>query len=183
MSRIGKQPIPIPNGVTVTINGSDVKVKGSKGELSHSFSPEITIKQENGEVIVTRPSDQRHHRALHGMTRALINNMVTGVSEGFTRTLIIEGVGYRAELDDKKLILNVGYSHPVHIEPSATLSFDVPKDSRGQQIIVTGIDKQEVGEISAFIRKQRPPEPYLGKGIRYSDETIRRKEGKSGKAL
>ena len=182
MSRVGKQPIPVPAGVNVSIKGSDIAIKGKGGELNYSFNPEMNVKQEGNEIIVTRPTDQRHHRALHGLTRALINNMVIGVSEGFTRILEIEGVGYRAEVTDKNLVLYVGHSHPIEIEPSATIVFDVPKDSRGRQIVVTGIDKQEVGEIAAYIRKQRPPEPYLGKGIRYKDEFIRRKEGKSGKA-
>lgn len=181
MSRIGKKPVPIPAGVSITIDGSTVTVKGPKGELKQTFVPEITIAQEGSEIIVTRPTDQRQHRALHGLTRALIANMVTGVSEGYTRGLEIEGVGYRAELQGQTLVLNLGYSHDIRIEPTKTLSFDVPKDSRGREIVVTGIDKQEIGEMAAFIRKQRPPEPYLGKGVRYKGEVIRRKEGKSGK--
>jgi large subunit ribosomal protein L6 len=181
MSRIGRKPVPIPAGVTIKIDGSTVTVKGPKGELTQTFVPEMTITQEDGQLLVARPNDQRQNRALHGLTRALIANMVLGVSEGFVRGLEIEGVGYRAELQGKTLVLNLGYSHDIRVEPTKTLSFDVPKDSRGREIIVTGIDKQEVGEMAAFIRKQRPPEPYLGKGVRYKGEVIRRKEGKSGK--
>lgn len=181
MSRIGKKPIPIPAGVTITIDGREVTVKGKKGELKFAFHPDMTVKQEDGQVVVTRPSDQRQHRALHGLTRALLNNMVMGVSEGFTRVLEIEGVGYRAEVAGKTLVLNLGYSHDIRIEPTSTMSFEVPSESRGRMIIVKGIDKQEVGEMAAYIRKQRPPEPYLGKGVRYQGEVIRRKEGKSGK--
>lgn len=182
MSRIGKQPVPLPKGVTVKIDGSEVTVKGGKGELSFAFSPDITIKEENGEIVVTRPSDLKHHRALHGMTRAVINNMVTGVSEGFTRVLEIEGVGYRAEVSGQDLILHVGYSHEVRIPPAAdTMKFDVPKESRGRQIIITDIDKQRIGEMAAYVRGRRPPEPYKGKGIRYAGERIIRKAGKAGK--
>lgn len=181
MSRIGKQPISVPAGVSVNIDGSDVTVKGKKGELSFTFNPDITIEQENGQLIITRPTDQRHHRALHGLTRALLNNMVTGVSEGFERTLDIEGVGYRAEMRGKDLVLHLGYSHEIVVKPSGTLEYEVPQDSRGRVIIVRGTDKQQVGEMAAFIRKQRPPEPYLGKGVRYRGEVVRRKEGKSGK--
>ncbi len=181
MSRIGKQPIPIPSDVTVTIKKNEVTVKGPKGELKNSFNPDISIRQENGEIIVERPTDHRHHRAFHGLTRALINNMVIGVSEGFTKELQINGVGYRAELQGKNLVLHVGYSHPVVIESTPTLSFDVPKDKRGTVILVQGIRKDEVGQAAAEIRKKRPPEPYKGKGIFYAGETIRRKAGKSGK--
>jgi large subunit ribosomal protein L6 len=182
MSRIGKLPIPIPKGVTVTIKKNEVAVKGPKGELSNIFNPDILVKEEDGQLIIERPTEQRHHRALHGLTRALINNMVIGVSEGFTKELHINGVGYRAELQDINLVLHVGYSHPVTFEPSDTLTFDVPKDKRGQVIVVHGIRKDEVGQIAAEIRKTRPPEPYKGKGIFYAGEQIRRKAGKSGKA-
>jgi large subunit ribosomal protein L6 len=182
MSRIGKQPIPLPKGVTITVDGSDVTVKGSKGELHRTFNPEITIKEEDGEVVLTRPTDQRHHRAMHGLSRALLNNMVVGVSDGFERKLEIEGVGYRAELQGQDLILHVGYSHEVRISPPENLSFTIPDESRGRVIIVSGIDKQVVGEIAAYVRKQRPPEPYKGKGIRYAGEYIRMKAGKAGKA-
>jgi large subunit ribosomal protein L6 len=181
VSRIGNLPIPVPNGVTVKINKNEVTVKGPKGELSNSFNPDITIRQENGELLVERPTDLRHHRAIHGLTRALVNNMVVGVSEGFTKELHINGVGYRAELQGNDLILHVGYSHPVLFEPSPTISFDVPKDKRGTVLFVQGIRKDEVGQIAAEIRKKRPPEPYKGKGIKYADEIIRRKAGKSGK--
>ena len=181
MSRVGKAPIAIPGGVKVTIEKTEVKVKGPKGELSQRVNPEIEIREEDGQVVVERPTDQKHHKSLHGLTRALINNMVVGVSEGFTRTLEIEGVGYRAELQGKDLVLHLGYSHPITVSATDTLSFDVPKDKRGTVVIITGIDKQEVGQIAAEIRKRRPPEPYKGKGIRYQGEIIRRKAGKSGK--
>jgi len=181
MSRVGRKPITVPGGVTVTINGSEVTVKGKKGELTRRFHPDIEVKLEDGTLNVTRPTDQRNHRALHGLTRALLNNMVVGVSEGFTRVLDIEGVGYRAEVAGGNLVLNLGYSHDIRIPSTKTLSFTVPADSKGRQIIINGIDKEEVGEMAAYVRKQRPPEPYLGKGIRYQDEVIRRKEGKTGK--
>ena len=179
MSRIGKMPVSLPKGVDVKIDGTDVSVKGPKGSLSQSLHPEMTIEMENGMVSVKRPSDSREHRALHGLTRALLNNMVVGVSNGFSKKLIVEGVGYRAEMQGTTLVLNVGYSHPVNFEPMQNLSYDV--QDRGKTIIVNGIDKELVGEISARIRKTRPPEPYKGKGIRYETETIRRKAGKAGK--
>ncbi len=180
MSRIGKLPIPIPEAVTVTINKNSVVVKGPKGELSQDFPPEITIKQEDGQIVVTRHSDHRTHRAKHGLTRALLNNMVVGVNSGFNRQLYIEGVGYRAALKDKNLVLNVGYSHPVVFEPPEGISFEI--DKSGRELAVVGIDKELVGEIAARIRRVRPPEPYKGKGIRYVGERIRRKAGKAGKA-
>ena len=179
MSRIGKMPIELPSGVKVDINGRDVAVSGSKGKLVRRFHPEMTVRKEDSTIFVDRPSDSRHHRALHGLTRALLNNMVLGVSDGFTRRLQIEGVGYRAEMQGKALNLNVGYSHPVKIEPPKDVTFEV--EDRGKLIIVFGIDKQVVGEISAQIRKVRPPEPYKGKGIRYEGEYVRRKAGKAGK--
>jgi large subunit ribosomal protein L6 len=182
VSRIGKQPIPIPQGVTVTINKNEVTVKGPKGELNQIFNPDMTIEQKDGEIIVTRPTNLRHHRSLHGLTRALLNNMVVGVTEGFEKRLVITGVGYRAELQGKSLKLNVGYSHDVIFEPTGTVTFDVPQDSRGTLVIIQGADKQEVGQMAAVIRKTRPPEPYKGKGIAYEGEHIRRKAGKSGKA-
>lgn len=181
MSRIGKQPVPLLKGVTVKVDGNEVTVKGPKGELSQTFNPDITIKEEGGEIVVTRPTDLKHHRSLHGLTRALINNMVIGVSEGFTRELTVEGVGYRAEVQGQDLVLFVGYSHDVRIAPPENVSFEVTKDSRGREIIITGIDKQVVGEIAANIRKVRPPEPYKGKGIRYKGEYVRMKAGKAGK--
>ncbi|MGH2538458.1 MAG: 50S ribosomal protein L6 [Candidatus Promineifilaceae bacterium] len=179
MSRIGRMPIELPKGVTVEIEGRAVTVKGGKGTLSRTFHPDMTIQQEDGVLRVERPSDERQHRALHGLSRALLYNMVHGVSQGFTRRLAVEGVGYRAELSGKNLVLHVGYSHPVELAPPANVQFEV--EGRGREIIISGIDKQVVGEISAQVRKVRPPEPYKGKGIRYGDEVVRRKAGKTGK--
>lgn len=179
MSRVGKKPVPIPDKVQVNIDGTEVTVKGPKGQLYHRFPVDMTIEQEGAEVIVTRPTDQRHHRALHGMTRALINNMVIGVSEGFTKTLTIEGVGYRAEMEGKTLVMHVGFSHPVPVEPPENVEFEV--EERGRIVRIKGIDKQVVGELAANIRKLRPPEPYKGKGVRYEGEYVRRKAGKAGK--
>ncbi len=181
MSRIGRLPIEVPAGVDVKIDGSYVHVKGPKGEMEFTFSPDITIKQEDGTIVVERPTDQPMHRALHGTTRSVINNMVMGVSKGFERVLEINGVGYRAELDGKNLIVNVGFSHPVVVEPPEGISFDV--DMKVRQIKVSGRDKQVVGQVAADIRKLRPPEPYKGKGIRYQDEYVRRKPGKAGKTV
>lgn len=181
MSRIGKLPIPIPQGVTVNINNNAVTVKGPKGELSRDFPPEITIEEKDGQVVVTRSSDHRIHRSKHGLTRALLNSMVVGVSAGFTKELAIEGVGYRAAIDGKKLVMNVGYSHPIEFNPPEGITFQVP-DRNGRQILVSGADKEVVGEIAAQIRRTRPPEPYKGKGVRYAGEQIRRKAGKAGKA-
>ncbi len=182
MSRIGKQPIALPKGVTVTINKNEVTVKGPKGELKQTFNPDLTIEQQEGHLTVARPSDARHHRALHGLTRALLNNMVVGVSNGFEKKLIITGTGYRAEAAGKDLTFYLGYSHPITVKSSATLSFDVPPESRGTVVIVKGIRKDEVGQVASEIRGLRPPEPYLGKGVAYADETIRRKAGKAGKS-
>lgn len=181
MSRIGKLPVSIPNGVSVNVNKNAVTVTGPKGELSKDFPPEIDIAQEAGTIVVTRHNDNRFHRAKHGLTRALLNNMVVGVSSGFNRQLDIEGVGYKAAVDGNKLVLNVGYSHPVEFDPPTGISFSVP-DKNGRQIIVSGIDKELVGEIAARIRRVRPPEPYKGKGIRYKGEVVRRKAGKAGKS-
>ena len=181
MSRVGRLPIDVPAGVEVKIDGSCVQVKGPKGELEWTFSPDITIKQEDGVIFIDRASDEPLQRALHGTTRALINNMVTGVSTGFERILEIEGVGYRAELDGKNLIVNVGFSHPVVVEPPEGISFDV--DMKVRQIKIAGYDKQVVGQVAANIRKLRPPEPYKGKGIRYQGEYVRRKPGKAGKTV
>lgn len=181
MSRIGKQPIALPDKVTVKIEKTSVTVKGPKGELSRDFSPDMAIKQNNGLLVVERPSDLRHHRALHGLTRALLANMVTGVSQGFRKTLQIEGVGYQASLQGKNLQLRLGHSHEVIVEPPTDIVFDVPKESRGTIIHVDGIDKQVVGQIAADIRGWRPPEPYKGKGVRYLGEYVRRKAGKAGK--
>lgn len=179
MSRIGKLPVPVPKGVTVAVDGHNVSVKGPKGTLMRDFHPEISIELENGVLAVKRPSDSRQHRALHGLTRSLLNNMIVGVSKGFTKSLEIEGVGYRAEMQGTTLVLNVGYSHPVEFKPLTNMSFAV--ENRNKTVIVSGIDKELVGEIAAQIRRTRPPEPYKGKGIRYSTEVVRRKAGKTGK--
>jgi len=172
-------PVEVPQGVDIDIKGSHVRVKGPKGQLEHTFPAAMKITLDKGILLVERPSDEQQHRALHGMTRALINNMVTGVSAGFEKVLQIEGVGYRAELNGLNLVLNVGYSHPVEIEPVEGISFDV--DTRARLIKILGYDKAVVGQVAADIRKVRPPEPYKGKGIRYQDERIRRKAGKAGK--
>jgi len=179
VSRIGRMPVMIPKGVEVEVKGSSIRVKGPKGEMSHTFPASMTITYEDGEVQVARPSDESIYRALHGMTRALINNMVVGVSTGFEKILEVNGVGYRAEMNGKNLVLNVGYSHPVVVEPDQGISFEV--DTRTRQIKVMGYDKQQIGQVAADIRKIRPPEPYKGKGIKYLDEKIRRKAGKAGK--
>jgi large subunit ribosomal protein L6 len=179
MSRIGLKPIPLPAKVQVDIRGNHVTVKGPKGELVRSFHPDMTIALEEQVLRVHRPTDSRTHRALHGLTRSLLANMVTGVSTGFTKTLEIEGTGYRAEMQGRDLILYVGHSHPITIVPPAGVSFEVPRG--GRTVTIQGIDKEVVGEIAARIRRQRPPEPYKGKGIRYSDERVRRKAGKAGK--
>lgn len=175
MSRIGRAPIPIPDGVTVDISGQNVVVSGPKGELRHTVVEPIRIAQEDGQLVVTRPTDRGPHRALHGLSRSLVANMVQGVSAGFERQLEIVGVGYRAQLRGAALELSVGYSHPVTIEPPAGVSFEVPSPT---QVVVRGIDKQVVGEITAQVRGVRPPEPYKGKGIRYAGEVVRRKVGK-----
>ena len=179
MSRVGKAPIQLPKGVSIDIDGSTVGVKGPKGELTRTLHPEMNISLEDGVLSVTRPSDDRQHRSLHGLTRALLNNMVTGVSDGFTKVLLIEGVGYRAEMNGQRLVLYVGYSHPVYFEPDNGISFAV--EERGRKVTIIGIDKEYVGEIAARVRKQRPPEPYKGKGVRYEGEIVRRKAGKTGK--
>ncbi len=179
MSRVGKAPIQLPKGVTVDVNGSTVAVKGPKGTLTRTLHPDMQVKIEDGVLNVTRPTDSRQHRSLHGLTRALVNNMVTGVSDGYNKVLMIEGVGYRAEMSGKNLTLYVGYSHPVHFEPERDIAFAV--EERGRKVIISGIDKEFVGEIAARVRKQRPPEPYKGKGIRYENEIVRRKAGKTGK--
>lgn len=180
MSRIGKQPVPIPAKVQVNIDGTEVTVKGPKGQLYHKFPTDVTIEQEDGVVVVTRLSDLPKHRAMHGTTRALIANMVSGVSQGFERVLEIEGVGYRAEMDGKTLVLYLGYSHPIRVEPPVDVEYAA--EERGRLVRIRGIDKQVVGELAAEIRKMRPPEPYKGKGVRYQGERIRRKAGKTGKA-
>ncbi|NDJ34501.1 MAG: 50S ribosomal protein L6 [Chloroflexi bacterium] len=179
MSRIGKQPIELPKGVSATINKSEVTVKGPKGELTRRFDPDMTFKQEDGHLIVERPTDQRHHRALHGLTRALLANMVTGVSEGYEIRLEIRGTGYRAEMQGQTLKLALGFSHDVLVEPPPELSFQV--EDRGALIIIQSIDKELIGQVAADIRGLRPPEPYKGKGVRYLGEYVRQKEGKAGK--
>ena len=178
MSRIGKAPIEIPAGVEVTVEGNLVRVKGPKGELSREIHPAMSITIENGALRVSRPSDEREHKALHGLTRTLIANMVEGVTKGYSKALELVGTGYRAAKQGNKLTLSVGYSHPVVFDPPAGIEFQVPAPN---QVIVTGIDKQLVGQVAADIRATRPPEPYLGKGIKYVGEHIRRKEGKAGK--
>lgn len=179
MSRIGRMPVTLPKGVDVQIEGTHVRVKGPKGEMEHTFPGTMMISVEDGTILVKRPSEDRIQRALHGMTRALINNMVVGVSTGFQRVLEVNGVGYRAEMQGKNLVLYVGYSHPVVIEPPEGISFDT--DAKTRQVKVMGYDKQMVGQVAADIRKVRPPEPYQGKGIKYLEEKIRRKAGKAGK--
>ena len=179
MSRVGRLPVAVPSGVQVQINGSDVRVKGPKGELKRTFSPEIGIALEGSTVHVTRASDEARIRALHGTTRALINNMVVGVSTGFTKVLEVDGVGYRAEMSGANLLLNLGFSHPVTVVPEAGITFEA--DAKTRQIKVIGIDREQVGQVASDIRKIRPPEPYKGKGIHYLGEKIRRKAGKSGK--
>jgi len=179
MSRIGKKPVSIPAGVQVKINGSVVTVKGPKGELKRTFVESITVAQEGAELKVTRPDDLRETRALHGLTRALLNNMVEGVTKGFKKTMVVEGVGYRAEMVGKNLMLYLGYSHPIMIVPPEGIA--IGADPKAKTVSVEGIDKEKVGEISAEIRALRPPEPYKGKGIRYDNEVVRRKAGKAGK--
>ncbi|MDD2496600.1 MAG: 50S ribosomal protein L6 [Desulfitobacteriaceae bacterium] len=177
MSRIGKMPIEIPNGVNVNIEGGMVSVKGPKGQLERTFHPDIAIAIEDNKVMVSRPSDDKNHRALHGLTRALLNNMVQGVTKGFERRLELVGVGYRAAKQGNKLVLTVGYSHPVEMDPGKDLNVEVPAPTK---IIVSGIDKEKVGAFAANIRAVREPEPYKGKGIKYEGERIRRKAGKAG---
>ena len=179
MSRIGRQPIVLPAGVTVTVGEDNlVTVKGKLGELSEKIAPSITVKVEGNEVLVTRASDEKNDRALHGLSRTLINNMVVGVTEGYMKKLEIIGVGYRAQKQGKKLVLNLGFSHTVEFEEKDGVTFEAPDQTT---IIVKGINKQVVGQIAAQIREKRPPEPYLGKGVKYSGEYIRRKAGKTGK--
>ncbi|MES2459208.1 MAG: 50S ribosomal protein L6 [Armatimonadota bacterium] len=185
MSRIGKQPIPVPAGVTITAEEDGrITVKGPKGTLTRQLSPDMKIVQNDGQLTVERPTDTDRHRALHGLTRTLVANMVQGVSVGYQKVLNVTGVGFRATITGRKLTLNVGYSHPVEIEPREGITFSTVVDpaTRMPVITVTGIDKQMVGQQAAEVRKVRKPEPYKGKGIRYSDEVVRRKAGKSGKA-
>ena len=179
MSRIGRKPVVVPPSVQIEIKGTYVRVKGPKGQLEYTFPQDVEITQDKGAILVGRSSDLSPYRSLHGTVRAIIANMVTGVSEGFHRQLEVNGVGYRAELKDKNLVLYVGFSHPVVVEPPEGISFEV--DARTRQIKVIGSDKQQVGQVAANIREVRPPEPYQGKGIKYIEETIRRKAGKTGK--
>lgn len=176
MSRIGKQPIPIPNGVTITVRDQDVTVKGPKGTLSQSFSPSLSVEVQDGKIVVTRSSDEKQVKALHGLTRQLVNNMVTGVTQGFQKSLELVGVGYRAQEAGKKLSVTVGFSHPVEVDPLEGVTFSVEANTK---VNVMGNDKQKVGETAARIRAIRPPNVYTGKGIRYAGEQVRRKAGKS----
>lgn len=178
MSRIGNKPLDLPDGVDVKVEGTQVTVKGSKGELNRSFHERIGFDIDDGVITVTRPDDSRESRSLHGLSRKLLHNMVLGVSDGFSKELEIQGVGYRAALKGRDLELAVGYSHPVVVEAPEGIAFEVPEQTR---IIVSGIDKELVGQMAANIRKVRPPEPYKGKGIRYVGEYVRRKAGKAGK--
>ena len=180
MSRVGKVPITIPSGIEVKIEGSRVTVKGPKGELSRDLIPDMKLSLSDGVLTVARPGDQQRHRAAHGLTRTLIQNMVTGVSEGFAKTLELQGVGYRAQMQGTNLVLAVGYSKPVEVPPPPGIEFEVEGTSR---VIVRGINKEDVGQTAADVRKVRPPEPYKGKGIRYLGEYVRRKAGKAGKAV
>ena len=178
MSRIGKKPITIPAGVDVKINGSEVTVKGPKGELKNTFNPDINIAIEGTEIIVTRPTDEKEHRSLHGLTRTLIANMVEGVTNGYTKEVEVNGVGYRVQKQGKDLVMNLGYSHQVIMPEIAGITIEVPAPNK---IIISGADKQQVGQFAAEVREKRPPEPYKGKGIKYVGEYIRRKEGKAAK--
>ena len=178
MSRIGKKPIAVPAGVEVKIDGSHIAVKGPKGQLVYDCNPEITVKMEDGHILVERPSDDKVHRSLHGLTRTLVHNMVVGVSEGFKKELEINGVGYRAAKQGKDLVMNLGYSHQVIMSDTADITIEVPAPNK---IVINGPDKQKVGQFAAEVRSKRPPEPYKGKGIKYAGEVIIRKEGKAGK--
>lgn len=177
MSRIGRMPIAIPAGVTVEVNGNVVKAKGPKGELTKTMHPDMIIEVEGSEVLVKRPSEDKMHKSLHGLTRTLVNNMVVGVSEGYKKELDVVGVGYRVAMDGKKLVMNIGFSHQVTVEPIDGITIESPAPNK---IIISGLDKQMVGQFAADVRKKRPPEPYKGKGIRYTGEVVRRKEGKTG---
>ena len=178
MSRIGNKPITVPAGVDVKINGSEVIVKGPKGELKNTFNSDIAIAMEGNEILVTRPSDMKQHRSLHGLTRTLIANMVEGVTNGYTKELEVNGVGYRVQKQGKNLVMNLGFSHQVIMSEVDGITIEVPSPNK---IIVSGADKQKVGQFAAEVREKRPPEPYKGKGIKYVGEYIRRKEGKAAK--
>ena len=178
MSRIGRLPVPVPSTVDVTIDGRQLTVKGPKGTLSRVLHPDMSVAQEDGTIVVTRPTEQKTHKQLHGLTRTLVNNMVVGVTDGYRKGLEITGVGYRAALNGKKLTLNLGYSHPIEIDPPEGISFEVENPTR---LAVVGIDKELVGQMAAKVRSTRKPEPYKGKGVRYAGEVVRRKAGKAGK--
>ena len=178
MSRIGKMPVVIPAGVEVKLDGNHISVKGPKGQLALDFNSEMSVEVKDNEIIVTRPSDNKNHRSLHGLTRSLISNMVIGVTDGYKKTLEVNGVGYRAQKQGKELVMNLGYSHQVIVPEVDGISIEVPSPN---QIVVSGADKQMVGQFAAEIRAKRPPEPYKGKGIKYAEEHIRRKEGKAAK--
>ena len=178
MSRIGRLPIPVPSGVDVTIEGRNVTVTGPRGSLSRALHPDMTVSREDATLVVTRPTEQKTHKQLHGLTRTLVNNMVVGVTDGYRKGLEITGVGYRAALNGRKLTLNLGYSHPIEIDPPEGIAFEVENPTR---LAVVGIDKELVGQIAAKVRATRKPEPYKGKGVRYTGEYIRRKAGKAGK--
>jgi large subunit ribosomal protein L6 len=178
MSRIGRLPIAVPSGVDVTIDGRKVTVKGPKGELSRELHPDMAVRREDATIVVSRPTEQKHHRQLHGLTRTLVNNMVVGVTTGYRKGLEITGVGYRAALVGRKLQLSLGYSHPIEIEPPAGITFELENPTR---LAVVGIDKELVGQMAARVRSSRKPEPYKGKGVKYAGERIRRKAGKAGK--
>ena len=178
MSRIGKKPITVPAGVDVKLNGNSITVKGAKGELNYTFNKDITVAQEGAELIVTRPSDAKEHRSMHGLTRTLIANMIIGVTEGYSKELEVNGVGYRAQKQGNNLVMNLGYSHQVIVPEIPGITIEVPAPNK---IVISGADKQMVGQFAADVRKKRPPEPYKGKGIKYAGEHIRRKEGKAAK--
>ena len=178
MSRIGRKPIEVPSGVDVKVDGHHITVKGPKGTLEHDIHKDMTVVCENNVIEVTRPSDDKNHRSLHGLTRSLISNMVTGVTEGFKKELEVNGVGYRVAKDGKNLVMNLGYSHQVIVPEIDGIQIDVPAPNK---IVISGPDKQQVGQFAANVREKRPPEPYKGKGIKYVDEVIQRKEGKTGK--
>ena len=178
MSRIGRKPINIPAGVDVKVDNGVVTVKGPKGELSYTCNPNMTVEVKGAEILVSRPNDKKENRSLHGLTRTLIHNMVIGVTEGYKKELDVNGVGYRVQKQGNKCVMNLGYSHQVIVEDTEDIKIEVPNPNK---IIITGIDKQKVGQFAAEVREKRPPEPYKGKGIKYVDEYIRRKEGKAGK--
>ena len=178
MSRIGRKPVNIPAGVEVKVDGSEVTVKGPKGTLTQKFNPKMDIKVEGADIVVSRPDDEKESRSLHGLTRTLVHNMVVGVTEGFSKTLEVQGVGYRVQKQGKDLVMNLGYSHQVTVSDTDDIKIEAPN---ANTIVITGIDKQKVGQFAAEVREKRPPEPYKGKGIRYQGEYVRHKEGKAGK--